>query len=214
MCCSKHFLDEIKFMAQQYIVGCLTLQLLTSSQVIDSVVAILFLPPESEVLFKELNDAPGIAEIILLELVNLVESILQCLVSKIDSFSGLFHGLVVEYGEVKGKAEFDGVARRECDFHCIPVGLKGTLLHCFEFTALSVFSHVAVVVSLHLDEEAFGLTIASLVENVILDDIDNKLTISRKLLLNRGLVARESISEFGVLRVLFDSLDSSACGTL
>ena len=55
------------------------------SQVVDLVIALLFLFPEGEVLLEELNDALGISEVVFFELVDLVEGILECLVSEVDS---------------------------------------------------------------------------------------------------------------------------------
>jgi len=99
-----------------------TVELVTTSQVIDSVVALFLFFPESEVLFEELDDALGVTEVVFLELVNLVEGILQGLVSEVDSFLGVLLGLVVKHGEVEGKTEFDRVAGGELDGHCLLVG--------------------------------------------------------------------------------------------
>ena len=57
-----------------------------TSQVVDSVVALLFLFPEGKVLLEELNDALGIAEIIFFQLINLIKGFLQGAVGK---FAGL-----------------------------------------------------------------------------------------------------------------------------
>jgi len=88
-----------------------------SSQVVDSVVTLLFFFPESEVLFEELDDALGITEVVLLEFIDLVEGILEGLVSKGNGLLGVLVGLVVEDGEVEGEAEFDRIARGKIDLH-------------------------------------------------------------------------------------------------
>ena len=82
------------------------------SQVIDFVfsVAFLFLP-ESQVLLEKLNDALCVAEFILLQRVDLVESLSESLVSKFTRRRVVIHHLVMEHGEVQSKAQFDWVAR-------------------------------------------------------------------------------------------------------
>ena len=57
----------------------------------------------------------------------------------------VLHGLVVEYGEVQGQAELDGVARGQSDAVGFVVGGQGVLLHLLEVVALGVFSDVSVV---------------------------------------------------------------------
>ncbi len=60
------------------------------------VVTILFLLPEGQVLLKELDDALSITEIVLFKLVNLVQSILEGLVSKFAGSLVFFHDFIVE----------------------------------------------------------------------------------------------------------------------
>ena len=78
------------------------------SEVIDSVVVVLLFLPESKVFLEKLDDALGVTEVILLELVDLVEGILEGLVGKCDGFLGVLLGLVVEHREVEGEAEMMG----------------------------------------------------------------------------------------------------------
>ena len=86
-----------------------------SSEVINLVLLLVFLFPESEVLLEELNDALSITEVVLLELINLVKSFLESLVSKLTSSLVVLHHLVVEDGEVERETELDWVARRKRD---------------------------------------------------------------------------------------------------
>jgi hypothetical protein len=58
---------------------------------------LLFFSPESEVLLEEFDDALGISEVVFFKLVNLVEGILQCLVSEVASGFVVLHHFVVEY---------------------------------------------------------------------------------------------------------------------
>ena len=184
------------------------------SKVIDGVVVIFLFLPESKVFLEKLDDALGVTEVILLELVDLVEGILEGLVSKCNSFLGVLLGLVVEDGEVEGEAELDGIAGGQGDVHGVLVGLEGSVLGGFEVSALGILSLVTVVIANHLDEEALGLSFAGFGEDVLVDDINDTLAVLHELLLNDALVSGEGILELGVLRVLFDGLDSAAGGPL
>ena len=79
------------------------------SKVFDVVLFFLFFP-EREVFFKELNDGLGISECLLVNIVDLLESIRQ---SSLSEFAGLLvvvHNFVMEDREVKGKSKSDWVA--------------------------------------------------------------------------------------------------------
>ena len=67
-----------------------------TSQVVDLVVALLFLFPEGKVLLEELNDALGVAEIIFFQLIDLIEGFLQGLVRKLAGLRVVLKDLVVE----------------------------------------------------------------------------------------------------------------------
>jgi len=191
-----------------------TVKLKTSSQVIDGVVTLFFFFPESEVLFEELDDTLGITEVVLLELVNLVEGILQGLISESDSFLRVLLCLIVEHGEVESKAEFDRVAWGKFDLHGSLVRLECFVLSVVKALSLGVLSHVAVVVSYHLHKEALGLAFARLREDSVVDNINDTLAIFRQRSLDGALVRAESICELLVLGVLLDSLNSAASGAL
>jgi len=135
---------------------------LICSQVIDRVIALLFLLPEGEVLLEELDNALGITEVVLLELVNLVESGLESEVSELAGLLVVLHDLVVEHGEVEGEAELDGVAWGQGDLIGLVVSFKSFLLNFFHKVALCVLSDVAVVVTDHLDEESLGLAVCAI----------------------------------------------------
>ena len=185
-----------------------------SSEVVDLVGVLGLLLPEGEVLLEELDDALGVTEVVLLELVDLVESILEGLVSKLAGSLVVLKHLVVEDGEVKGKTELDGVAGGEGDLVSLGVGLEGGLLDLFHEGTLGVLSDVAVVVADHLDEEGLRLTVAGLGENLGVDEVDHGLAISGQLIFDGGLVRGKSRSILGVLGVLFDGGDSAASGSL
>jgi hypothetical protein len=57
---------------------------------------LLFVFPESKVLLEEFDNALGITEVILLELVDLVKSILESLVSELAGSLVVLHNFVVE----------------------------------------------------------------------------------------------------------------------
>ena len=71
----------------------------STSQVVDLVV-IFLLFPESQVLLEELDDALGVTEVILLELIDLVQSVLQGGVCELTGLGVVLQHLVVEDAEV------------------------------------------------------------------------------------------------------------------
>jgi len=126
----------------------------------------------------------------------------------------VLHDLVVEDGEVEGKAELDGVARGELDLVSLVVGLEGRLLDLLEESVACVLSDVAVVVTDHLDEEGLGLTVAVLGQNVLVDDLNDLLAVLGEGILDAGLVGGESGVVLLVLGVLLDGGNSAAGSSL
>ena len=185
-----------------------------SSDIFDLVIVLFLLSPESQVLLEQFDDALGIAEVVLLELVDLVESLLQGQVRKLARLRVVLHHLVVEDREVEGEAELDGVAGREVDYVRLLVALEGFAFHRLEQVTLGVLCNVAVVVSHHLHEEGLRLVIGSVIQHLLLDDIDDPLTVVSKLLLDGGLVVQKGLVELGVLRVLLDGRDRAAGSAL
>ena len=119
------------------------------------VVTLLFLLPEGQVLLEELDDALGVTEVVFLELVDLVESFLEGVVSELAGNLVVLHHLVMEHGEVEGQAELDRVAWGQCNLVSFVICLESFLLNLLEQVSLCVFSDVAVVVTNHLDKESF-----------------------------------------------------------
>ena len=104
-----------------------------SSQVVDGVVLVLiFLLPERQVLLEELDDALSVAEVVLLELIDLVESLLEGVVSELAGPLVILEHLVVEHREVQGETELDGVAGVKLDLVGLLVGCIGLILDFFE----------------------------------------------------------------------------------
>ena len=126
----------------------------------------------------------------------------------------VLHDFVVEDREVKGKAELDWVAGGKGDLVGAVVGFEGVRFGGLEVSTLGVLGNVTIVVTDHLDKEGLWLTIAGLLEHVLVDHVDDALAIVAELLLDAGLVLGKGIGEFGVLGVLLNGGDSSAGGAL
>ena len=168
----------------------------TSSKVVDLVVTLLFLLPEGEVLLEKLDDALGVTEVILLKLVNLVESGLKSSVCEGAGGGVVLKHFVVEDAEVKGETELDGVACGKIDAVSLLISGLGLLLDIFEECILRVLSDVAIVVANHLHEEGLGLVGAGATEDAVVNHVDDLLAVSAELLLNVGLVGHECGVEF------------------
>ena len=83
-----------KYTSSQKLVN--EIQTLRLSKVIDLVTFLLFILPKGQVLLEKFNDTLSITEVILLELVNLVKSILESAISELASGLVVLHDLVVE----------------------------------------------------------------------------------------------------------------------
>ena len=187
---------------------------LAFSQVIDSVITLLFFFPESQVFLEELNDALGVTEVVLLKLIDLVEGLLEGGVGKLASLGGFLKDLVVEHGEVQSESELDGVASWKIDGVGLLVGGLSLLLDILEGGILGVFGNIAIVITDHLDEESLGLFVALSLEDLGVDHVNDLLAVSLELLLNVTLVGEEGSVELAVLGVLLDGRDGAASGAL
>ena len=187
---------------------------LACSQVIDSVITLLFFFPKSQVFLEELNDALGVTEVVLLELIDLVEGLLKGGIGELASLLGFLKDLVVEHGEVQGESELDGVACGKIDGVGFLVGGLSLLLDILEGGILGVLSDIAIVITDHLDEESLGLIGAISIEDAVVDHVNDLLAVSLELLLNVTLVGEEGSVELAVLGVLLDGRDGAASGAL
>ena len=176
------------------------------------VVTLFFLLPEGEVLLEEFNDALSVAEVVLLKLINLIESLLESRVSELTCASVVLEHLIVEDGVVEGEAELDGVASGKIDGVSLFVGLLSLLLDILKLRVLGVLGDVTIVVTYHLHEESLGLVGAIGAEHAVVDHVDDLLAVSGELGLDLSLVGEKCRVEFGVLGVLLDGGDGAACG--
>ena len=184
-----------------------------TSQIIDLVITLLLFFPESQVLLEKLDDALSIAEVVLLELVNLVEGLLKSTVSELTSLCMVLKYFIVEDREVEGEAKLNWVASWKIDRVCLLVGLLGLLLNFLKFGFLGVLCDVTVVVTDHLHEESFGLISAFACQDTGIDHIDNLLTVLLELFFDLILVGEESLVELCIFWVLLDGGNSAAGGT-
>ena len=146
----------------------------------------------SEVLLEQLNDALGVTEVVLLKLINLVESFLKGLVGELAGGLMVLHDFVVEDREVQGETELDGVAGRQRDLVSLVVGLECLLLNLLQIVTLGILGNVAEVITDHLDEKGFWLTTTLLVEDLLVDHVDDVLAILVKFGFNLTLVVGKS----------------------
>ena len=79
------------------------------SEVLDGVL-LFFLFPEGEIFLEELNDGLGISEGLLINVIDLLESIREGLLSELTGLLMVVHNFIVEHREVKGKTKSNWVA--------------------------------------------------------------------------------------------------------
>ena len=73
-------------------------------------VLLLFLLPERKILLEEFDDGLGVSESLLINIVDLLEGVLQSLLTELAGHLVVLHDLVVEHREVEGKTESNWVA--------------------------------------------------------------------------------------------------------
>ena len=174
------------------------------------VVTFLFLLPEGEVLLEEFDDALGVTEVVFLELIDLIKSLLESVIGELTGLGVILEDFVVEDGEVEGKTELDRVASWKVDGVSLFISLLSLTLDLLKLHLLSVLSDVSVVVTDHLDEESLGLLSAVSVQDTGVDHINDLLAVLHELLLDLLLVGEESSVELAVLGVLLDGRDGTA----
>lgn len=189
----------LRIQREQLVMGQLTFSLLAVA---------LFLLPKREVLSQELNDGLSIAEGLLITVVELVEGILEGLVTEFACLAHVLHDLIVEDGEVQGETEADGVASIQTllsNGASLLVGSEGVSLGLGEALVLGALSDVTAVVTDHLKEEGAGLVVAGLRENTLADGVYDVVTVAVQFLLDAALVVSHGSSKLGVLGVLLNS---------
>jgi len=167
------------------------------SKVFNCVLLLLFFP-ERKVLLKEFDDRFGISEGLLINVINLLESVGESSFSKFTGLLVVVHNFVVEDGEVKSESKSDWVASVQGLGRGLGmlIVIEGTIFDGVKLITLCALSNVSVVITDHFVEESFGFISGGNIHAGILNNIDNIDTLVVKLLLNLFLVSSESIVEF------------------
>jgi hypothetical protein len=122
----------------------------------------------------------------------------------------VLHDFVVEDGEIQSETELDGIAWRESNLVSLVVGFESVLFNLLKKAILGVLGDVTVVVTNHLYEESFGLTIAALGKNFGVDHVDDALAVTSEFAFDGLLVGSESVGVLAVLGVLLDGGNCAA----
>ena len=125
-----------------------------NSEILNGVL-LLFLLPEGEVLLEELDDGLGISEGLFVNVVNLLESIREGLLTEFTGLLVVVHDLIVEHGEVKGESKSNWVAGVEALRAGLGelIVLKCAIFDTLKLVGIGTLSDVSIVVSNHLLEE-------------------------------------------------------------
>ena len=142
--------------------------------------------PQGEIVPQQLHDQGAVLVAVLVEGVQLGNGIIECLIedqryslpgsalcerlrvyllSELTSLIRRGHDFVVENREIQSEAQSDGMSGlhgRFCNVEGILVGLLGVVNHGLPGVTIGNLSKVPVVVSLHLQVEDLGLSVAGL----------------------------------------------------
>ena len=121
----------------------------------------------------------------------------------------------MEDREVESETKFDWITSLQFNVVCLLVSCQCFLLDIIQFKVSSIFTDIPIVVTLHLDKESPTLSvIARLCKYLLVDDGDDAFTVSNQLVFDLTLVAQERGIELGILRVLFNSGNSTTRSSL
>merc|ERR1719162_2657597 len=143
--------------------------------------------PQRQVVTEQLHDESGVLVRIFGNVVKLRDSLFERLASHLASLFWLAEHLVLKDGEVKGKAQADGVSDGQIFFgHCLCSFICLCCRVCcpFLFVTLSVLCDVAVVVGLHLLVEDLRLTTGGLCNEILVEESKDFATDVVELSLN------------------------------
>ena len=128
------------------------------SKVFNIVLLLLFFP-EREILLKEFDDGFGISEGLLINVIDLFESVGESFFSKFTGLLMVVHNFVVEDGEVKSKSKSDWVASVQGFGRRLSklIVLEGSVFDGIELISLCALGDVSVIITHHFVEESFGL---------------------------------------------------------
>jgi len=185
-----------------------------SSEVFDGVLLLFFLP-EGEVLLEELDDGLGVSEGLLIDVIDLLESIGESGLTKLTGLLVVVHHFVMEHGEVESQSQSDWVAGVEGlgGGLSMLVVLESAIFDSVELVFLGAFGNISVVISNHLVEESLGLIGGGNLHALVLNDIDNGDALVVKLTFDLLLVSGETGIELLILGVLFNGADGSNSGS-
>ena len=161
--------------------------------------------PQGEVVAKELHDEGRILVRLLVEGVELGDGIVECLFGDVTGTVGAVEDLVVEDGEVEGKAKTDGVGGGKVsggDARGGLVGIEGGRSGSLASLAGLELGEVTVVIALHLVVEDLGLLGGGVGDEGLLDDAEDVIADVDELGLDLGLVVLDDGHLVGIALLL------------
>jgi len=174
--------------------------------------------PESQVVSDELHNGGGVLVLVFLDVLDVGDGVVEGLLGQVAGLGGVVEALVVEHGEVEGESESDGVGGLQLvvgNLGGLGVGFEGTLGDLLVEVGGGVFGDVSEIVTLHLKVEDLGLGGGGLLDEVVVEQVQNVLTVLGELVLELLLVVLDEGEVSGVLALLLllDGGDGSPGGT-
>jgi hypothetical protein len=153
-------------------------------------VLLLLLFPERKILLEKFDDALGISEGLLIDIVDLFEGVRQSLLTEFTGLLVVVHHFVMEHGEVESQTKSDWVAGIQTLRRGLGklVVVQSTILHSIELVLVGALGNISVVISNHFVEESLGLIGGGNFHALLLNNIDNGDALVIKLTFNLLLV--------------------------
>ena len=171
--------------------------------------------PQGEIVSKELHDEGRVLVRLLVEGVELGDGIVEGLLGDVAGAVGAVEDLVVEDGEVEGKAEADGVGGGKVsrgNTRSGLVGIEGGRSGGLARLAGLELGEVTVVIALHLVEEDLGFLGSGVGDEGLLDDTEDVIADVDELGLDLGLVVLDDGHLVGI-SLLLDGGNDAPRGT-
>lgn len=161
--------------------------------------------PESKIIPDELHYSRGIFVLVLLNLVNLSNGIVKCLLGKLAGIRGVIIDFVLKYRIIQSETEPAWMSLLKVLLGLLGshgVGILSVLFSPLIVVTGGIFTNISVDIPLLCVQKDLSFSVDSLGDKFFVDEIQNLIAVAVEFSLDLGLVVSEEIDVFGSLLFL------------